>query len=68
MASCPITSWQTDGEKSESSDRFYFLWLQNQKESCDKYVQCIKKQHHFATEIHIAKAMFFPVVIYVCEN
>ena len=22
-ASCPITSWQTDVEKSESSDRFY---------------------------------------------
>ena len=38
------------------------------KESCDKYVQCIKKQHHFATEIHIATAMFFPVVIYICES
>ena len=28
MASSPITSWQTDGEKVES-DRFYFPGLQN---------------------------------------
>ena len=28
MASGPITSWQT-GEKSGSSDRFYFLGFQN---------------------------------------
>ena len=25
----PITSWQTDGEKSENSERLYFLGLQN---------------------------------------
>ena len=24
MASSPITSWQTDGEKNANSDRFYF--------------------------------------------
>ena len=29
MASSPITSWQTEGEKSGSSDRFYLLGLQN---------------------------------------
>ena len=29
MASGPITSWQIDGGKSGSSDRFYFLGLQN---------------------------------------
>ena len=34
MASSPITSWQTDGEKNGDSDRLYFLghhcrrWLQ----------------------------------------
>ena len=28
MASSPITSWQIDGRKSESSGRFYFLGLQ----------------------------------------
>ena len=29
MASGSITSWQTDGEKSENSDKFYSLGLQN---------------------------------------
>ena len=29
MASGPITSWQIDGEKNGTSDRFYFLGLQN---------------------------------------
>ena len=29
MASGPITSWQTEREKSENSGRFYFLRLQN---------------------------------------
>ena len=29
MASSPITSWQTEGEKCENSDRFYFIRLQN---------------------------------------
>ena len=30
MASGPITSWQIDGEKNKSGDRFYFLGLQSQ--------------------------------------
>ena len=29
MASGPITSWQIGGGKVETSDRFYFLVLQN---------------------------------------
>ena len=29
IESVPITSWQIDGGKSENSDRFYFLGLQN---------------------------------------
>ena len=29
MASSPITSWQIEGKKSGSSDRFYFLGFQN---------------------------------------
>ena len=29
MASGPITSWQIDGETMETSERFYFLGLQN---------------------------------------
>ena len=57
MASCPITSWQIEGKrKNGSSDRFYFLGLQNHwmvtaamklkeayslEESYDKPRQCI---------------------------
>ena len=29
MASCPITSWQIDGEKVETVTDFYFLGFQN---------------------------------------
>ena len=29
MAYSPITSWQIEGKKSRSNDRFYFLGLQN---------------------------------------
>ena len=61
MAAGPITSWQRLG-KSGSSDRFYFLELQNHcrwwlkpwnlkalapwKKSYDKPRQCIKKRRH----------------------
>ena len=27
MATGPITSWLTDGEKNENSDRLYFSWV-----------------------------------------
>ena len=39
------------------------------KKSYNKPRQCIKKQiHHFADEVHIVKAMVFPVVMYGCES
>ena len=39
------------------------------KKSCDKPRQCIKKQrHHFATKVHLVKAMVFPVVMYTYES
>ena len=63
MASGPITSWQITRGKSGSSDRFYFLWLQNHFRWCCSheikrhlllgreavtYLDSIKKQgHHF---------------------
>ena len=36
MVSPPITSWQTDGENSGNSNRFYFLGLQNH---CRQWLQ-----------------------------
>ena len=63
MASGSITSWQIEGGKNGSSDRFYFLELQNHcgqwlqpwnlktlapwKESYDKPRQC---RYHFASK------------------
>ena len=56
MSSCPITSWQIDGEKNGNTDRLYFLGLQNQH---------IRKQ---PTKVFIVKAIVFPVVMYRCES
>ena len=37
--------------------------------SYDKPRQCVRKQrHHFANNVHIVKAMVFPLVIYGCES
>ena len=76
MASGPITSWQTDGEKMETVTDFIFLgskitgqWLHPwnlkmlapQKESYDKPRQCIKKQrHHFANKGPYSQSYGFP--------
>ena len=38
MASGTITSWQIEGEKSGSSDRLYFLGLQNH---CGQWYQSV---------------------------
>ena len=41
------------------------LW----KKSYDQPRQHIKKQrHYFANEVHLVKAMIFPVVMYGCES
>ena len=80
MASCPITSWQTDGEKMETVTDFIFLGskitadsdcsheiktLASWKESYDKPRQHIKKQrHHFADKGPKVKSMVFLIVIY----
>ena len=63
MASCPIISWQIDGEKMETVNKLYFLGLQNYcrwwwqpwnqkmlfpwKKSYDKPRQHIKSQRHY---------------------
>ena len=39
------------------------------QENDDKPRQCVEKQRHFSAdkEVHIVKAMIFPVVTYGCE-
>ena len=39
------------------------------KESYDKTRQNIKKQsYHFASKVHLVKAMVFPVIMYIYES
>ena len=84
MAPGPITSWQIDGETVETVSDFIFLapkllqmvtvvmklktpapW----KKSNDQPRQHIKKQrHHLPTNVHLVKALVFPVVMYGCES
>ena len=52
MASCPITSWQIEGEKMEAVTDFLFL--------SSKLIILLTKI--------LVKAMFFPVVMYGCES
>ena len=84
MASCPITSWQIDGETMETVRDFIFLGctitadgdcsheiktLAPWKKIYDQHRQHIKKQrHYFADKVHLVKAMVFLVVVYGCEN
>ena len=84
MASSPITSWQIDGETVERVADFIFLGskittdgdcsheiktLAPWKESYDQPRQHIKKQRHdLPTQVHLVKAMAFPVVTYGCES
>ena len=75
MASCPIASWQTDGEKTATVTDFIFLGSKITVDSdcnheikrclllgrkADKPRQYIKKQrHYFETKVHLVKAMVF---------
>ena len=84
MASCPITSWQTDGEKMETVTDFIFLGSKITVDSdcsheikrClllgrkpEKPRQHIKKQrHYFETKVHLVKAMVFSIVMYECQS
>ena len=84
MASCPIMSWQKDGETVETVADFLFLgskitadgdcshkikMLAPWKESYDQSRQHIKKQrHYFANKGSLVKAMVLPVVMYGCES
>ena len=73
MASSPITSWQTEGEKVEAVTDFIFLVFKiNEYDGCShKIKRCLLlgikavinlyRDINLLTEVHILKAMIFPV-------
>ena len=84
MASSPIASWQTAGEKVKGFI-FYFLGLQITADGdCSHEIKrhlllgrkamtnldCILKSTDITlpTNVHLVKAMVFPVVVYGCES
>ena len=79
MASGPITSWQTDGETMETVMGFIFL---DSKITVDgdcshEIKRCLlleskamtkSRDITLPTNVHLFKAMVFPLVMYGCES
>ena len=65
MASCPITSWQIDGETVETVADFILggSKIMTNLESIFK-----SRDITSPTKVRLVKAMVFPVVMYGCEN
>ena len=80
MASCPITSGQTEEEKMQTVTDFIFLDSKIAADSdCSHEIQrhlalgrkeSILKSRNITlpTKVHVAKAMLSPIVIYECER
>ena len=84
MVSGPITSWQIEGEKSRSSDRFFLhskfiedgdfshkvkIYLLLGRKSMTNMDSILKSRNiTLPIKVHIVKAMVFPVVMYGCES
>ena len=81
MASCPITSWQIDGETVETVADFIFLGskitadgdcsheIKTWKEIYDQLDSILKSRDiTLPTKVRVVKAMVFPVVMYGCES
>ena len=84
MASGPITSWQIDGETVETvADYFWrapkslqvviaamklrhFLLGRKVMTNLDSILK--SRDVTLSTEVHLVKAMVFPVVVYGCES
>ena len=84
MASSPITSWETDGETVETVSNFIFwvskitvdgdcsheikrrLLLSKVMTNLDSIFN--SRDITLPTEVHLVKAMVFPVVMYGCET
>ena len=84
MASDPITSWQTDGEKMETVTDFIFLdskitadgdcshkikTLAPSREAMTNLDSILKRKDiTLPTMVRLIKAMVFPVVMFGCES
>ena len=84
MASGPITSWQIDQEKVETVTDFIFLgsYITVNGDCSHENKTCLlpgrkamtnldslkSRDITLLTEIHVVKAMIFPVVMYGCES
>ena len=84
MASGPITSWETDGEKMETVTEFTFLGSKiaadgDCSHEIKRYFLCgrkaminpdsiLKSKKTLLTKVCLVKAMVFPVVMYGCES
>ena len=65
MASGPITPWQIDGETVETV-RDFILWGSKIMTKLDSIFK--SRDITLPTEVHLVKAMVFPVVMYRCKN
>ena len=85
MASCPITSWEIDGETVEAVSDFTFLgskitaygdcsheikrcFLLGRKVMTNLDSILKNRDITLPTQVHLVKAMVFPVVTYGCES
>ena len=85
MASCPNTSWQTDGETMETVTGFIFLGYKITADGdCSHEIKrCLllgrkvmtnldsilkRRDITLPKNVHLVKAIVFPVVTYVCES
>ena len=81
MASVPITSWQIDGEKMEAVTDFILLGSKTTADGdCSHELKrCLllgrkvmtnldSRDITLPTNVHLVKAMVFPVVMYGCES
>ena len=77
MASGPITSWQTEGGKTEAVTDFLFLGSKI-TEDCDcshkirrqlllgrKAMTNLDQRHHFLTKFHVVWAIVLLIVIWL---
>ena len=84
MASGPIISWQTDGETTERESLYFVGSKITADGDCSREIKrhlflgkkamtnldSILKSRDItlSTEVHLVKAMVFPVVMYGCES